>query len=320
LKFWENRVLSCRWWAKVECKIRTKTENIYGPEKQECHTMPNFDQHDNPYDDVDVEHPFEDDPVSFARHPRTTNRRRGRRKAVSGSSRKRGAHHHATKRRLGRMLSIDVECVAGSRHHLDVEKYPESRIPATVCVVDNHNQVLVDAIIAIPKERIVSYLEPLTGLNEDSFKTALPLDTVLAQVYACCDEHTVIVGQNPVGDLAWLRLKQGTHYSAVIDISDFYKVWNKRYKSFSKYSLQNTAMALLGTDMSGPHSAKKDAMAAMALYHLWNAAGKTKGEQRQLKNRLRRARFPDSVVKQFRYCIDGVCMSQSPKWCSCGGL
>lgn len=126
-------------------------------------------------------------------------------------------------------------------------------------------------------------------------------------------------GQTPDGDLTWLGLIKGRHYSDVIDISEYFKTFNPRYRTFNKYSLQNTAAALLKgplkMDMAGAHSARNDSIAGVRLYRLW--VGANEKERAQFLNILESTKHPPSVVKTHQFKIDGVCMTSKFKFCSC---
>eukprot|EP00729_Bicosta_minor_P007460 gene7460-10917_t len=100
--------------------------------------------------------------------------------------------HSAIASTCAKIVSLDVECVAGSAHHCDLEQYPHSRIPATVCIVDVDGKVLLDEVIAIPECAIFSYLTPLTGLTKESFDRAKPKKEVLRKVHSICTPTTTI--------------------------------------------------------------------------------------------------------------------------------
>ena len=134
-------------------------------------------------------------------------------------------------------------------------------------------------------------------------------------VYSICTPTTTIVGQSPGGDLVWLGLKQGLHYNTVVDISLFFSTYNERYKSTMKYSLQNTAAALLKMDMAGAHSAKNDSIAAVSLYNLW--IGSNENQKKDMLRTLETTQHPPSVTKAHNHMIDGVCMTHKPKLCWC---
>lgn len=229
-----------------------------------------------------------------------------------------GAVADATASRSGRDLppnfvSLDVECIAISNKHHDV-RFADRRVPATVCIVDHNCEILLNEVIAVPPTAIFSYLTPLTGLTEASFRCAKPEDVVLSMVHAVCTPDTTIVGQSPASDLKWLGLQQGKHYKAAVDISELYKTFNHKSKTYWKYSLQNTAAALLGVDMTGAHSAEKDAIAGMKLYKLWYAASEK--DRKAMHRTLATTTHPPSVVKLHNYRIDGVCMD-ARRFCSC---
>ena len=220
---------------------------------------------------------------------------------------KRIRSRHAAGHNMVRYIALDVECVANGRGH-------SARIPATVSLVDHDGKVLQDAKIAV--DNVHSYLTPLTGLSPSYFADARPLSTVLAETHALLGPDVVLVGQHPKSDIDWLQLKEGTHYKEVIDIAHFFKQLNRRYANYSFRSLQHTAQELLKIDMSGSHSATKDALASMKLYRLYTEADT--GRKQSMVKQVHSGRQPVSVAKQHNYSIDGVCLAAfNRRSCTC---
>lgn len=208
---------------------------------------------------------------------------------------------------MARFVALDVECVANGRGHSD-------RTPATVSLVDFEFNILQDAYFKVTN--IYSYLTPLTGLSPSEFVNARPFKTVLAETHAALGPDVVLVGQHPASDIKWLQLQQGIHYKDVIDIAHFFKRYNRRYRNYSFCSLQHTAQVLIDMDMSGSHSAIKDAMASMKLYRLYTEA--TLAQQTVMVDKVHAGRQAISVAKQHNYSIDGVCLAGFNKnSCTC---
>ena len=210
------------------------------------------------------------------------------------------------------ILSVDVECVARGRGHSD-------RSVCRVAVVDENERVLLNEFVK-PKEKIVSYLTPVTGLRAGDLDNGKSLETVLTQVYALLSPDVTLVGQAVASDIAWLQLVKGVHYKDVIDLSQVFATYNQRYRNMNYFSLQHEADTLLdGVAMigSGPHDPANDALACIRLHrkycvespHLLASA----------KQQLLRSRPPPSFAKQCNYRYEGVCLAAFyPEKCSCG--
>ena len=210
------------------------------------------------------------------------------------------------------ILSVDVECVATGRGHND-------RSVCRVAIVDENERVLLNEFVK-PKEKIVSYLTPVTGLRAGDLDNGKSLETVLAQVHALLSPDVTLVGQAVASDIAWLQLVKGVHYKDVIDLSQVFATYNQRYKNMSYFSLQHEADTLLdGVPIigSGPHDPANDALACIRLHrkycvespHLLASA----------KQQLLRKRPPPSFSKQYDFRYEGVCLAAfRPDKCSCG--
>lgn len=114
-------------------------------------------------------------------------------------------------------VSIDVECVATGPGHND-------RAPCSVAIVDLDETELLNAFFR-PTIPIFSYLTELTGIQEsDLVGCGDTLEDVRPLIAKCLGPDTVIVGQNPQGDIEWLNLKEGIDYDSLIDLSVVFEV------------------------------------------------------------------------------------------------
>ena len=112
----------------------------------------------------------------------------------------------ATRSLPEKYVSIDVECVATGHRHDD-------RAVAIVAVVDQHERVLLRKKVK-PKEKVMSYLTPLTGLREGDLDDGEELRSVLAAVKSVLGPDLVLVGQGINNDVEWLKLCEGQDFSS----------------------------------------------------------------------------------------------------------
>ncbi|CAF1076320.1 unnamed protein product [Adineta ricciae] len=207
------------------------------------------------------------------------------------------------------VLAIDVECVATGYTH-------EDRAPCSVAIVNDRCEIIYSSLIR-PTEKVVSDLYPFTGLKIKDLEQAPPLDEVLQKIYPFFGPTTIIVGQSPKNDIKWLHLQKGTHYSDVIDLSDWFKAYNPRFGNFNFSSLAHEALTLLHVNLnaSNGHLATQDAKASMQLYLKYKDDEKAKEAARQL---LIRTRPGVSPSKACNYKYEGVCLAgYFPKMCTC---
>jgi DNA polymerase III epsilon subunit-like protein len=115
-------------------------------------------------------------------------------------------------------VSLDVECVATGYGHNDRE-------PCSVFIVSVEREEVILNETFQPAGQIVSYLTELTGITASDFTNASEsLSDVMVRVRASLGPNTVIVGQNPGNDIAWLGLVKGVDFLDVIDLSEELKV------------------------------------------------------------------------------------------------
>ena len=143
----------------------------------------------------------------------------------------------ATRSLPEKYVSIDVECVAtGPRH--------DARAVALVAVMDQDERVLLEKKVK-PKEKVMSYLTPLTGIREGNLDDGEPLEKVVAEVKGLLGSDVVLVGQGVKSDVVWLQLREGKDYESTVELGDLFKTYNPRYERDNFFSLSHEANTLL---------------------------------------------------------------------------
>jgi len=122
----------------------------------------------------------------------------------------------------GPFFSIDVECVAVGYGHTTGKK---DRSPGRVGMVDDKGNTILDEIVKLDDEVVVSYLTPLTGLTADMCQkeSNKSLEEIVAMVREKLPENGVLVGQSILHDIEWLGLEQGKDFRDYIDISVIFR-------------------------------------------------------------------------------------------------
>ena len=136
-----------------------------------------------------------------------------------------------------KFVSIYVECVATGRRH-------DALAVAEVAVMDQDECVLLEKKVK-PKEKVMSYLTPLTGIREGDLDDGEPLEKVVTEVKGLLGPDVVLVGQCARYDVAYLQLREGEDYKSVVELSELFKTFNPRYGDHNFYSLKHEANTLL---------------------------------------------------------------------------
>ena len=132
---------------------------------------------------------------------------------------------------------VDVECVATGRRH-------DERAVCLVVVMDQHEKVVLRKTVK-PEKPVVSYLTPLTGVQEGSLDDGNSLSSVIAEVKQLLGPDVTLVGQGIKSDIKWLQLKQGEDYGDSVDLGEVFKTYNARYSNYAFFSLSHEANTLL---------------------------------------------------------------------------
>jgi hypothetical protein len=217
-------------------------------------------------------------------------------------------------------ISIDVEAAAIGKTHAY-----KDRVPCWVVVVDAKGKELLNLIIDVPN--LVSPLTQVTGLTADEIHAGIPLEDALNQVYTLLRKlstNVTIVGQSIQGDIDWLKLKKGVHYTKSVDLSQSFKTWNPRFSNYNFYSLAKEAYGLLNVRMHGAnqsHSPLVDAQVSMRLYmEIVVVPTKLAAAKKKLFRMTCSRQFPrELMANSFERTIDGCCgWGFNPEKCFCG--
>ena len=208
-------------------------------------------------------------------------------------------------------FSFDVGCVAIGKSHETTD-----RSPCSVALVDGAGQVLFRTLIK-PKEKVESYLTPLTGVTRSDLEKGIALEEAIEKIKELLPNDAIIVGQSIASDLAWMKLTRGVDYAEMVDIAEMFKGFNAQYRTYSFHTLQHEALVLLGKRPSAiAHDPAWDAQVSVELYK--KAKNASRQELTEMQQRLIAVRPEPSVVKKHNYNMDGVCMAKfMPKFCTC---
>ncbi|CAI8025137.1 Interferon-stimulated 20 kDa exonuclease-like 2 [Geodia barretti] len=215
----------------------------------------------------------------------------------------------ATRSLPEKYVCIDVECVATGRRH-------DARSVALVAIVDQDERVLLKKKVK-PRETVMSYLTPLTGLREGDLDDGEPLESVLAEVKRILSPEIVLVGQLVKNDVQWLKLREGEHFSCTVDLGELFKAYNHRFSNYNYFPLSHEANTLLYQGfISDERDQVTDAKASVQLLKKFYADS---GRLEEAKKKLLRNRPPPSWVKQNNCRWEGVCLAAYfPEKCFCG--
>ena len=137
-----------------------------------------------------------------------------------------------------KFFCVDVECVATGISH-------NARSVCLVAVVDKDERVVLTRKVK-PKDKIVSYLTPLTGVRAGDLDDGESLESVISEVKALLGPDVVLVGQSVISDVNWLHLDQGVDYSRTVELGKLFKTYNPKYQTYNFFSLSHEANTLLG--------------------------------------------------------------------------
>ena len=199
-------------------------------------------------------------------------------------------------------VAVNVDYAATGRGHLD-------RYPCRVSVVAK-DVTLVDVLVSV--DPLHSAMTPYTGLTVDEIQAAgVPLADAVAAVHAAlatvCGGRAVLVGYNTAKLCGWLKLERGVHYSALVDVVELTRTWNRRFGHWNFYSLAKICYAIFGEEAAMPHSLAR----ATSLYDVYALAFSAPFAVADLRKKLQKLQygkeFPDCITAKPATC-DSVCV------------
>ena len=217
---------------------------------------------------------------------------------------------------VAKYFSIDVECVATGKEH-------NAREVAQIALVDQFERCLLNVYVETPDGATVhSYLTPLTGITAELIEAnGVSLAEAVGQLRTALPKHAVLVGQNIGKDVQWLGLEEGQDFENMLDLAGVWRVWNKKYNSWSVFGQDHLVRVLLGVDMGAQHNAAMDALKSIRLFNYWHyheslpdGAGKQALEE--AKQRLLDTP-PEPSFAKLNPSFEGCCMGNR-KTCTCG--
>ena len=136
---------------------------------------------------------------------------------------------------LGKMnvFSFDVECAATGIGHND-------RSPCRIAVVDGNGRTLYDK--AICTKNLYDPLTKLTGMTREEIASGVPFEEARSELIRIIGSRACLVGQRIQGDIEWMQLQQGVHFSKYVDIAKKFSFFDKKYKhqTYHIYAIQRT--------------------------------------------------------------------------------
>lgn len=137
----------------------------------------------------------------------------------------------------------------------------EGNMLARVSLVNSYGDCIYDKYVK-PREKVVDYRTPVSGIRPEDLKTAEEFEVVQKEV-ADILKSRILVGHALKNNLSVLFLTHPRY--AIRDTSRFFCRKNKRTPSLKSLA----AEYLQTTIQEGEHSSVQDAQAAMQLYNLY---------------------------------------------------
>lgn len=208
----------------------------------------------------------------------------------------------------GPIFAIDVECVASARSH-------NEREVAHVAMMDADEKVVLNLYVK-PDKPVLSYLEPLTSLNEQLVSNGVSLAEAIAQVKKALPRNAILVGQNILKDVQWLGISEGTDFAGMLDLAGLFRVFNEHYHNWVYHSLHHKAKVLLGVAHTVQHGALEDTRLSIRLFKLFLELEASPADLAQAKQTLLETPIDNTFVK-LNPEYEGACLGNR-KSCTCG--
>merc|ERR1719336_3140411 len=207
----------------------------------------------------------------------------------------------------GPYVSVVVECVATGRTHND-------RAVAHVALVDEELNVALNIYIK-PDEDVVSYLQIITQLDKETIdKYGFQADEAMRIIREAIPPDCCLVGHNVARHIGRLGLKKGVHYRDSLDLKECWRVWNKNFSDYTKFSLNHESSVLLNLRSSG--HVPNDAILQMRVLQLYMSERHDPEQLHTRRKKLMATPVERAVHKRYPM-IEGVCLGLR-KNCQCG--
>lgn len=207
----------------------------------------------------------------------------------------------------GPYLSLVVECVATGIKHTD-------RAVAHVSLVDENQNVILNIYIN-PSDPITSYLKSITNLDEITLdKYGLQHSEAMKIIKDAIPPNAVLVGHNIYRHIGRLGLQKSVDFRDALDLAECWRVWNKNFQDYTKFSLNHESLVLLKVRSSG--FVPNDAILQMKVLQLY--LNERSSVQNLYMKRIELMSTPvEKPVHKHYPIFEGVCLGHR-KSCECG--
>jgi len=138
----------------------------------------------------------------------------------------------------GRVFSLSVGWVAIGQKHTE-------RAPAHIALVNECGQI-VRNIYVKPDKPVVSYLTPLTAINEEMVtKYGLLWNTAFGLITEVLCPDAVLVGHHLERVVKALGLKKGKHYQKIVNLNELWRVWNPNFQMYTRFPIDHLIKTVL---------------------------------------------------------------------------
>jgi len=211
----------------------------------------------------------------------------------------------------GPVYSLKVGYVATGRSHID-------RSVAHIALVNQNIQVIQNLYIKQTKP-VVSYLTPLTSLDEQCLKElGIDREKAIVVIQEALHPEAILVGHRPGPDIRALGLIKGRHYRKIVDLNKVWQVWNPSFQTYTRFTMDHLTKTVL--NIEEPSDAVSAVNNAMNCVQLWNnylwlrQPSREKNLQMLRRHIIESPRIPSYAAQVKTH--DGVCLG-AKRACVC---
>jgi len=208
----------------------------------------------------------------------------------------------------GPVFSLFVVSVAVGQKHTE-------RTPAHIALVNESGQI-VRNIYVKPDLPVVSYLTPLTGIDEELVtKYGIFRETAFGLISEVLCPDAVLVGHRLKRDVKALGLKKGKHYHKIVNVNEVWRVWNPNFQMYTRFPIDH----LIKTVLNVPYEANAASLAVNCMqlwkYYLWCRTPSQEWRLLLLSRQIVEYPRMESYAARVR-SLEGVCLG-AQRACIC---
>jgi len=210
----------------------------------------------------------------------------------------------------GPVFSLHVGWVAIGKKHTD-------RAPAHIALVDEWGHI-VRNIYVRPKKPVVSYLTPISSIDEELVKKwGLMQERAFSLIKEALCPTVILVGHCPRSDIEAIGLKKGKHYQKIFDLNILWQVWNPTFQIYTRFAIDHLVKAVLNVPYE-PNSVSQ-ALNCVRLwnYYLWCRTPSHHWRLRMLRRHIIESPRVENYAARMK-TLEGVCLGAKRACvCSC---